>query len=404
MAALIQKLRQLWETFPKKSLFNKVDQRKLQFENDMHRLFLATSYNHFIKNACEKDAKEICDLASRTSFNDQQKQVQGNIHFQIKAICGAMDDILVMEVQKEKPKDEEIPVKQSTRPSGLSFAVGGNRTSPHSTVVASTRPMKSLELSNALKEHIGYTLELRPSQICHKEAGQGLYLNGRVGVGAVVSFYPGIIYSPCNYRCIPGYPRVDTENSYLISRYDGIVIDGQPWGIGGEARELWNGTSESRMMKVSLNSQGKKVDVLWQVLSKPQKKGLQMKGSVIERRNPLALGHFANHPEKGMEPNVMVCPYNFPLSETTMRPYIPNLLFGSEEEVIMERYGSFWLRSTSTNNADLALGPAIRTLVLVATKPICDEEILLNYRLSNPKRRPAWYHPVDEEEDRRRWS
>eukprot|EP01018_Ginkgo_biloba_P011469 Gb_02120 [translate_table: standard] len=195
--------------------------------------------------------------------------------------------------------------------------------------------MKSLELSNALKERIGYTLELSPSQICHKEVGQSLYLNGRVGVGVVVSFYPGIIYSPCDYRCIPGYPRVDIENSYLISRYDGIVIDGQPWGIGGEARELWNGISESKMIK--------------------------MKGSVIERRNHLALGHFANHPEKGMEPNVMVCPYNFPLLETTMRPYIPNLLFGSEEEVIMER-------------------------------------------LSNPKRSPDWYHPVDEEEDRRRWS
>lgn len=405
MATLVEKLRKMWAVFPRKSLFKKADQRQAQLEADVHRLFLVTSYNHFIRNACEKDADEICNLAARMTFDDQQKQVQENVHGQIQDICRVMDDILVPDAQKEKPiKLDSTPVKESTHRSGLSFAVGRSRTYPDTTAVAATRPIKSVELSNALKERIGYTLELRTSKICHEEAGQGLYLSGKAGIGAIVSFYPGVIYSPFNYCSIPGYPRVDAGNPYLISRYDGIVIDAQPWGTGDEARQLWDGFFERRMENFSRNNQGSKVDVLWRVLSKPQENRSLIKGAVVERRNPLALGHFANHPEKGMQPNVMVCPYNFYLPETRMRPYIPNLVFGSDEEITMQRYGSFWLKSTSANDEDSAVPPAIRTLVLVATRPICDEEIFLNYRLSNPKKRPTWYHPVDEDEDRRRWS
>jgi hypothetical protein len=33
-----------------------------------------------------------------------------------------------------------------------------------------------------------------------------------------------------------------------------------------------------------------------------------------------------------------------------------------------------------------------------------DEEVLLNYRLSPHVPRPAWYHPVDAQEDQRRWA
>lgn len=406
MASLVEKLRKIWTAFPTKSLFKKADRRQAQLEADVHRLFLVTSYNHFIRNACEKDAEEICNLAARMTFDDQQKQVQENVHSQIRDICRVMDDILVPDAQKEKPivKLDSTPVQESTRRSGLSFAVGRSRTYPDTTAVAATRPMKSVELSNALKERIGYTLELRTSKIGHEEAGQGLHLSGKAGIGDVVSFYPGVIYSPFNYCSIPGYPRVDAGNPYLISRYDGIVIDAQPWGTGDEARQFWDGCFDRRTVKFSENNQGTKVDILWRVLSKPQENRSLIHSAVVERRNPLALGHFANHPEKGTQPNVMVCPYNFYLSETRMRPYIPNLVFGGDEEVTMKRYGSLWIKSTSANDEDSVVPPAIRTLVLVATRPICDEEIFLNYRLSNPKKRPAWYHPVDEDEDRRRWS
>ncbi|KAK9275579.1 hypothetical protein L1049_022846 [Liquidambar formosana] len=103
-----------------------------------------------------------------------------------------------------------------------------------------------------------------------------------------------------------------------------------------------------------------------------------------------------------MLPNVMVCPYDFPLTEKDMRVYIPNILFGNAEEVKMKRFGSFWFKSLRSNNSVSDI-PILKTLVLVATRALSNEEVLLNYRLSNTKRRPAWYAPVDEEEDRRRW-
>lgn len=33
-------------------------------------------------------------------------------------------------------------------------------------------------------------------------------------------------------RKIPGYPRVDRGNDYLMARFDGAVLDAQPWGRG----------------------------------------------------------------------------------------------------------------------------------------------------------------------------
>ena len=66
-----------------------------------------------------------------------------------------------------------------------------------------SRPSSALNLasvSEALKQKLGYTLHVRPSGIAHAEAGQGLWLEGRAPVGAVVALYPGLVYSPIHYR------------------------------------------------------------------------------------------------------------------------------------------------------------------------------------------------------------
>jgi hypothetical protein len=46
----------------------------------------------------------------------------------------------------------------------------------------------------------------------------------------------------------------------------------------------------------------------------------------------------------------------------------------------------------------------VPALVLVASEALQDEEVFLNYRLSTHVKRPEWYYPVDEEEDKRRWA
>ncbi|XP_038903268.1 uncharacterized protein LOC120089904 isoform X1 [Benincasa hispida] len=401
MAFLFQKFQEAVKVLAKNPMFAR-DPRRLQFEADMNRLFLFTSYNRLGMNAAEADAEEIIDMATKASFADQQKQVQENIHSQVKSFCMHMDEILLPDTRKSN-EPAESPEKSSdaVRKSGLSFAVG--RTSPPTDMadIPTTRPLGRSELSQKLKDEIGYTLDIQPSQIPHKDAGQGLFIDGEADVGSVIAIYPGVIYSPAHYQYIPGYPRVDAQNPYLITRYDGTVINAQPWGLGADIREVWHGLTVPESNPIKQGDE--KSDRLWRMLSKPlEAKRVGHGGDALERRNPLAFAHFANHPAKDMVPNVMLCPYDFPLTEKDMRVYIPNVSFANEE-MNMKRLGSFWFKSgrSRINGSDT---PILKTIVLVATRALCNEEVLLNYRLSNSKRRPSWYTPVDEEEDRRRWS
>ncbi|XP_052204941.1 uncharacterized protein LOC127809846 isoform X2 [Diospyros lotus] len=404
MAFLFQKFQEAVKTLAKSPTFAR-DPRKLQFEADINRLFLYTSYTRLGREADETDVEEIIDMASKASIVDQQKQVQENIHSQIRTFCTWMDEIL-LDSKSTNGTSESISQKNTViSRSGLSLAVGRMSSPTKNPAVPDTRPLKCAELSQRLKNLMGYTLELKSSQIPHEEAGLGLFIDGQADVGSVIAFYPGIIYSPAYYRYIPGYPRVDSHNPYLISRYDGTVINAQPWGVGGETREVWDISNVVESMP-NVQDADRGTDRIWTMLSKPlQATRVASSGDVLERRNALALAHFANHPAKGMLPNVMVCPYDFPLTETDMRTYIPNIQFGGREEVNMKKFGTFWLKSwgSSSSNGSSSDVPVLKTIVLVATRALSDEEVLLNYRLSNSKRWPSWYSPVDEEEDRRRW-
>ncbi|CAL5020738.1 unnamed protein product [Urochloa decumbens] len=403
MAFLFNKFQEAVRTLAKNPMFAR-DPRHLQFEADVNRLFLYTSYYRLGENAEEKDAEEIIDLASKASVADQQKQVQDNVHYQLTHMCQAMDSILRPDVTNDPSKDPKEAHSHSRR-SGLTFAVGGAASAnKQSAAIPATRPLTRAELSNKFKDHFGYTLDIRASGIPHKDAGQGLFLSGEANVGAVLAIYPGVIYSPAYYRYIPGYPRIDACNNYLITRYDGTIIDAKPWCLGGETRELWDGSDLVDYNAVPPKGSENNSDRVWRMLSKPLEKSMRGNfGEVLERRNPLAFGHFANHPPKGSTPNVMICPYDFPLTEKEMRVYIPNITFGGEEPIKMKRFGSFYFKSGSSDN-QAGDSLVLKTLVLVSTKSIHDEELFLNYRYSNSKRRPEWYSPVDEEEDKRRWS
>ncbi|KAH0934816.1 LOW QUALITY PROTEIN: hypothetical protein HID58_011933 [Brassica napus] len=371
--------------------------RQLQFEADINKLFMYTSFNRLGREALETDAEEIIEMAGKTSLSEQQKQVQDNIHYQVENFCSLMDGILCPHVSKKEPGSQ--PATPPPRQSGLTFAVGGsNHASPAADkpFVPETKPLKLAQVSQRLMEQLGYTLEIKPSVIPHKDAGQGCFIKGEADAGTVLAFYPGVIYSPAY---IPGYPKVDSQNSYLITRYDGTVMNAQPWGLGGDSREVWTG-SYTPAVKTDTKTSENGSDRLWKALSKPLQGSGKAK-EVLERRNPLAFGHLANHPGKETNPNVMICPYDFPLVEKDLRPYVPNVSFGDSGEVKMKRFGSFWFKTGGSNGVE---APVLKTLVLVATRALRDEELLLNYRLSNSKRRPDWYTPVNEEEDRRRWS
>ena len=109
----------------------------------------------------------------------------------------------------------------------------------------------------------------------------------------------------------------------------------------GESHEVWNGSSVSES-RPKVEVTGKGSDRMWQLLSTPMDGSkIGMKGEILDRRNPLAFAHSANHPAKDMVPNVMVSPYDFPLTEKNLRVYIPTISFGNGEAVNMKRFGSF---------------------------------------------------------------
>ena len=76
--------------------------------------------------------------------------------------------------------------------------------------------------------------------------------------------------------------------------------------------------------------------------------------------------------------------------EHWMQAYIPNVVYGEGHQ---PDEGSLSQR-------------VVPGLALVATRQVTNEELLLNYRLppNAYRQRPAWYSPVDAEEDQRRWA
>lgn len=94
---------------------------------DFHLLTMnyVFSYNRLGRNADEADAEVIINMATNASLTEQQKQVQENIHEQIKLFSMHMDGILL---PNKKMADNRVSSSSerttATRRSGLGFAVG----------------------------------------------------------------------------------------------------------------------------------------------------------------------------------------------------------------------------------------------------------------------------------------
>ncbi|KAJ6737039.1 C5ORF35 [Salix viminalis] len=319
---------------------------------NLKHLFILTSCNRLGRNADKAVAKDISEMANKSYVAELQKKIQENIHFQITNFCTAMNDILLPDARKRRRKEEAPPQSNA-------FAVGKSGPPTDRHAIPETRQLNHAEVSQSLKDHIGYTL--------------------KADAGTVIAIYPGIIYGPAYYQYIPGYPRIHARNPYVITRHDGTVINAQPWGFGGEIREVWDGVTVPEITP-NVQSTGKDgPELVWRVLSKPLE-GIGV-GDVLERRNPLALAHFANQAAQGIHQNVMACPYDFPLTEIDLRTYIPNVSFANPEVVNTRRFGSFWF---SAKNSESNV-PVLKTLVLVAARALCDEEVLVDYKSTNMK-------------------
>jgi len=186
---------------------------------------------------------------------------------------------------------------------------------------------------------LGFNIRLGASD-AGPDSGDGLFVRGQVDPGEIVAVYPGVCYATDALRYIPGYPKIDVRNTYLIGRYDGSVLDALPWGRGdtghgevggggitGEEDPpglgVWPGPPLSgdaaaaaaggageagRGGRGELPAKLRRGEGWWwaggglddyelnPLLSEAALTNAADAASRLERRHPLALAHFANHP------------------------------------------------------------------------------------------------------------
>lgn len=421
-----------------KALMNRLDKRRLQAEFDTHRLLLLTSYH-----AAEavQDAEAIVANAGGMQYEEMQAAVAANLRSQLLRISMELHELLTSANDAAALAAAAQPALAQPNPavtaaaagqlprrrSGLAAAVGGGDPSDsyhqpqqqrqqqeerhagtgaggtdigHQPGVGGSTPgaasssgqvsLSMHQISQLFKVRYGFSLEVRASGVGHVDAGDGLWLAGGAGVGQVVALYPGLVYPPLQHRHLPGYPRIDVDNDYLMSRFDMVILDAKPWARGWPPDR-----QQQRDWPVAAAKSAVE-----------QRMELGRLRASVEARHPLALAHFANHPPGGVAPNVMVAAFDVTVQPGELpqwQRYLPNLTYGQALGPAQSSPGhqraAQQQQQQRQHEAQQVLG-----LALVALRPLCDEELLLNYRLSPHVQRPAWYVPVDAEEEQRRWA
>jgi hypothetical protein len=438
-------LGRLVKQFVKRGARDHLSARRVQEEADLHRLFVLTAFQRAEGDGPELVQRVVAE-GKDLQFDELKAEVTSNLTEQAHRACAAVRDALA----------------EAHRGQGA----GTSRASP-----------SARSLSEGVLRRLGFAPRVAPSG-AGPDAGDGLFVRGEVNPGEIVAWYPGLVYDLENVRHIPGYPKVAERNPYLAARYDGSVVDAKPWGSGGAAVDVdmdarmgvrsstareddeddqtrfgsWPGppleendsapSSEETSPETTKKKRSGVGGFLDAQLAPELDPGLRSEARAaalgVQRDNPLALAHFANHPPKGYRPNVVVAGVDVVFrgdQVASLRAFMPYAALGrwpaplSRERVFAAaaaRAKRGWFasrlhdmfgeddegedhlppRSDSSPGGDEgeALSVVVPALALVASEALKDEEVFLNYRLSTHVERPEWYHPVDAEEDKRRWA
>ncbi|CAI5999870.1 unnamed protein product [Closterium sp. NIES-65] len=493
-----------------------LDKRRLQQHADTHRLLLLAWLREQGGSASEAAASRFAQEVAALPLEESRRELAGMMRAQMRQTLQAMQAVFEPASACGSGSGSASGTGQESGQepfvSELSFALGQTlegRKRPSNT--AHPSHLSPSEASSAFYRSTGFSLSLRPSSVPHPTSGLGLFLHGSASPGTIVAQYPGVIYPRVMHRYLPGFPLVDSNNPYLLARFDGVIVDARPWGVGGAGREMWSGIDEENLAWLRERERWEREEGL-QRIDDPWLKGRgardeeraladAVSGSTtgpsasstsssvvgdcddassgsngssgsnsssssstsmfsfnraleaalarvlvggdswrnnaalltaaiaatqveIERRNPLALAHFANHPGgSGQSPNVAICPLDIPLEDTewnNLRPYMPNSVFRLMEkrsEGMRRGRRSAGRRGSERDSVETSMevdgddedeemkGGVLRTVVLVATDVIKDEEeVFLDYRLNPNANRPDWYVPVDAKAEERRWS
>lgn len=270
----------------------------------------------------------------------------------------------------------------------------------HSTRLILDRTLNSLVSPNQpdhIRNFFGFVPTISVSTV--PSAGRGLFVDGTVTPGSIVALYPGVSYLPSQLRNAHSpntrseqdkdspthsarpYDAHDTSSplsDYAIARYDGVVIDGaQEISIDIDAVfDHWGEAPSSRPEMLL---------------------------------HPFANAHIVNHPPKDAQPNVLqflldIDIMALPPQLSLLVPVRPSdaplgRLDVLENAAIRQRVKQLAYFTSRAPNDRL-----LRTVALVATRHIRDEELFMDYRFNPAVSAPEWYHPCgDGQQAHRRW-
>ena len=197
--------------------------------------------------------------------------------------------------------------------------------------------------SGKMRDKIGYSVVAFRSSI--PGAGRGVYVDGYARAGSILAFQPGPVWA----------------KEHLVN----LSID--------EERDLERNDSYQMSLRADdymIDSRRSPYTVL-----------------TDDNCNLMALGHIVNHPTPSKPPSCRSAMLNFTKgmdigSSVKLKRYIPNTYARSRNVTLMD---SLWDRDVIE----------MHSLVLVATRDICNEEIFYDYRLAS-SHLPQWYHQVND--------
>eukprot|EP00537_Pseudo-nitzschia_pungens_P005936 CAMPEP_0172360156 /NCGR_PEP_ID=MMETSP1060-20121228/4233_1 /TAXON_ID=37318 /ORGANISM="Pseudo-nitzschia pungens, Strain cf. cingulata" /LENGTH=597 /DNA_ID=CAMNT_0013082069 /DNA_START=184 /DNA_END=1974 /DNA_ORIENTATION=+ len=197
--------------------------------------------------------------------------------------------------------------------------------------------------SAKMRDKVGYSVVALQSSI--PGAGRGVYVDGYARAGSILAFQPGPVWAKESLVNLSVEEERDLErnDAYQMSlRADDYMID-------------------SRRSPYTVLTD--------------------------ENSNLMALGHIVNHPSPMNPPSCRSAMLNFTQgmelgSSKKFKRYIPNTYARPRNVTLMD---SLWDRDVIE----------MHSMVLVATRDICNEEIFYDYRLSS-SHHPQWYHQVHD--------
>ena len=194
--------------------------------------------------------------------------------------------------------------------------------------------------SAKMRDKLGYSVVALRSSI--PGAGRGVYVDGYARAGSILAFQPGPVWAKENLVNLSVDEERDLErnDSYQMSlRADDYMID-------------------SRRAPYTVLTD--------------------------DNSNLTALGHIVNHPTPSNPPSCRSAMLNFTkgMDMGSLKRYIPNT-YARPRNVTLAN--SLWDREVIE----------MHSMVLVATRDICNEEIFYDYRLAS-SHLPQWYHTVND--------